>query len=96
MYCRFSLPKSYTPLLSPQSSLRRQPVHQSRKGNRLPDMVQAADPGHQAFQAQAEPGVRDAAVAAQVQIPFQGFLWEVMFLCGSAEPPGRPRAGSRR
>jgi membrane associated rhomboid family serine protease len=42
------------------------------------DVVEAADPGDRALDAHAEAAVRDAAVAAQVQVPLEGFLGQLM------------------
>ena len=41
-------------------------------------MVEAADPGHRALDAHAEAAVRDRAVAAEVEVPLEGFEREVV------------------
>ena len=41
-------------------------------------MFDAAHPGDGSFDAHAEAGVRDAAVAAEVEVPFEGFLRQVV------------------
>ena len=41
-------------------------------------MVEAAEPSHHPFQTQPEAAVGHAAVAAEVQVPFQGFPGQVM------------------
>src|SRR5436309_2475435 len=43
-------------------------------------MLEAADPADEALDAHAEAAVGDAAVAAQVEIPLEGFLREVVLL----------------
>jgi hypothetical protein len=47
-------------------------VEGSGEGDGLADMVQAADPGYDSFDAHAEAGVGDAAVFAQVEVPLEG------------------------
>ena len=42
-------------------------------------MLSSANPGDGALQAQAEAGVRHAAVAAQVEIPLERFLGQIVF-----------------
>src|SRR5690242_21673450 len=49
-------------------------VEHARERNRLPHVLQAADPRHRALNAHTEPAVRHAAVLAQVEIPFESFL----------------------
>src|SRR5215471_331238 len=44
------------------------------EGNGFPHVLQRADPGDRPLNAHAEPGVRHAAVLAQVQVPLEGFL----------------------
>jgi hypothetical protein len=41
-------------------------------------VVQAADPGYCSFYAHAEAAVGDAAVAAQVEIPLEGFEGKIV------------------
>src|ERR1700761_2079003 len=53
-------------------------VQGASEGDSFADVVQAADPGDDAFDAHAEAGVRHAAVAAQVEIPVEGFQWQVV------------------
>lgn len=43
-------------------------------------MVQAAEPGQGAFDAQAEAGVGDGAVAAEVEVPFVRLRVQLFFL----------------
>ena len=45
------------------------PIQQTGKGNSLPDMMQAAEPGYHALDAHAKPRVRHAAVLPQVEVP---------------------------
>ncbi len=49
------------------------------KGIDFADVLGSANPGDGAFQTQAEAGVRHAAVAAQVEIPLEGFLGQIVF-----------------
>ena len=55
--------------------LRINPVEHSREGDDFADMLGARNPGDGAFEAEAKAGVRDAAIAAEVQIPLEGFDW---------------------
>src|SRR5690242_998812 len=48
--------------------------------NRLPHMLQPAHPGHEALDAHAESGVRNAAVLPKVEIPFKRLARKVVFL----------------
>ena len=52
---------------------RTQAIQGSREGDRFADMVQTTDPSHGSFDSKAEAGMRDAAVAAKIQEPFEGF-----------------------
>ena len=58
--------------------LRPQPIQHPRKRNSLADVFDAGHPGGAAFDAHAEAGVRDAAVAAEVEVPFEGRLVEAV------------------
>src|SRR5208282_5503782 len=49
------------------------PIERPRERDRLPHVLQAADPGHHALNAHAEARVRNRAVAAQIQIPGESF-----------------------
>src|SRR5688500_8659505 len=60
--------------VEPFFSLWFQPVQQSRERYRLSDVRELADPGDGAFEADAEAGMRDGTVAADVQVPLEGFL----------------------
>src|SRR6266852_3144150 len=59
-------------------ALRIYPVNHPWEGDDFADVLCATDPSHGALQAQAEAGVRDAAVAAQVQIPLEGLYRQVV------------------
>ena len=50
------------------------------KRNRLPYVVEAADPRDGAFDAHAKARVRHAAVAAQVEVPLEGLLGQLVVL----------------
>jgi hypothetical protein len=43
-------------------------------------VVQFADPSDDALDPHAEPGVRDRAVLAQVEVPVEGFFGELVLL----------------
>ena len=58
---------------SPGISLRINPIQRPREGNRLADVVEAADPGCDSLDAHAEAAVLDGAVLAQVEVPLEGF-----------------------
>src|SRR4051812_3840807 len=55
-----------------------QPVQHARERDRLAEVLDAADPGDAPFDAHADPAVRDRAVFAQVEIPVEGFLGELV------------------
>src|SRR5262245_51116886 len=57
-----------------------QPVEHPRIRDRLPDMLEFADPAHDAFHAHAETAVRYRAVAAQIEIPLECVLRQVVLL----------------
>src|SRR5512144_2573832 len=59
-------------------SSRPQPLQHPRKRNRLPHVGQAADPGDDALEAHAEAGVGYRAVAAEIEIPAERLLGEVV------------------
>src|SRR5215204_2697279 len=56
------------------------PVKHSRIGNRLTDVLETADPAHAAFDAHAETAMGHRAVAAQIEIPLEGLLGQIVFL----------------
>ena len=56
------------------------PVDEAGEGDGLPNVVEAAEPGHQALDAHPEAAVGHAAVAPEVQVPLQGLLGQVMLL----------------
>ena len=53
-------------------------MQRPREGDGLPYVVEAADPGYGALDAHAETAVGDAAVAAEVQVPLEGCLGELV------------------
>jgi hypothetical protein len=65
------LPKaSEIPKRTPkQSELRIDALEGAREGDRLADVVDAADPGHGPFQAQPETAVWERTIAPEIQIP---------------------------
>ena len=71
----------YTLEWPPQFSvarLRPNPIKHAREWNRFPDVLDAAHPRGAAFNAHAESCVRHAAVAAQVEIPLERLLRQLM------------------
>src|SRR5271157_2440754 len=57
-----------------------QPIQHAWKRNRLPYVLQPADPGHYALDAHAEAAVGDVAVASQVEVPLEVLAREVLLL----------------
>lgn len=47
-----------------------------REGNRLPQMINPADPGHSALEAQPKARVRDRPVAPQIDVPLERLAWQ--------------------
>ncbi len=62
-----------------QDGLRINAIDHPWEGDDLADVLSTANPRHRAFQAQAEAGVRHAAIAAQVEIPLERFFGQVVF-----------------
>src|SRR5450432_833450 len=60
--------------------LRVYPINHARKGYHFPDVLCAANPGYSALQAQAKAGVGHATVAAEVQIPLEWLLGQLVFV----------------
>src|SRR5207253_343181 len=58
--------------------LRPQAIKHPRKRNRLAHVLDAAHPRGATLDAHAESGVRYAAVATQVEIPFKSFLGQLV------------------
>src|SRR5690242_11058055 len=56
--------------------LRSQPVHQPRKRDHLAHVLDPADPCDRALQPEPEAGMREGAVAAQVEVPLVGLAIE--------------------
>src|SRR5688572_14872630 len=56
------------------------PIQHSRIRNRLAEMLEAADPAHHTLDAHAEPAVRHAAVAAEIEVPLERFLRQFVFV----------------
>src|SRR6185503_12164594 len=57
-----------------------QPVKHPRIRNRLAHVFELADPRYDALDAHAEAAMRHGAVAAQIEIPLEGLLRQVVFL----------------
>src|ERR1035437_5832466 len=62
----------------PLLRLRVDAVQAAGKGDGLADVVEGADPGDHSFNAHAEAGVGDRAVAAQVEVPLEGFFGQLV------------------
>ena len=60
--------------------LRIQTIEHSRKRNGLAHVLESADPGDRPLDAHAEAAVRHAAVAPQVEVPFERVLRQVVLL----------------
>src|SRR5258708_3974788 len=60
-------------------SLRINAIQHPRKRDRLPQMLQAADPRDDALDTHAEAGMRHAAVLAQIQVPLERFSGKFVF-----------------
>ena len=60
--------------------LRVDPVEHARIRNRLAQVLEATDPGDHALDAHAEAAMRHGAEAAQVEVPLEGFLRQLVFL----------------
>ena len=56
-----------------------QPMQHPGERDRLPHMLQTANPGHGSLDAHAKAAVGHAAVFAQIQIPLEGFFGQAMF-----------------
>src|SRR4051812_15554475 len=57
-----------------------QPVQHPRRGNRLPQVPEPTYPRRGPSDAQANPAVRDAAEAAQIEIPLERFARELVLV----------------
>src|ERR1700676_616423 len=63
-----------------EQRLRINPVNHAREGNNLAHVLSSANPSHDALEPHAEAGMRHAAIAAQIQVPLEGFLRQFLFL----------------
>lgn len=52
------------PIVRHPQNLKLRAAYRSRKGDHVPDILHACDVAHQALEAETEPGVRDAPIAA--------------------------------
>src|SRR3984885_16213632 len=55
-------------------------MQHARKWDRLAHVLQAADPSDSALDAHAETRVRNAAVFAEIKIPLEGFLRQIVLV----------------
>src|SRR5688572_31044034 len=65
--------------LFPYTTLFRSVKH-PRKRDRLPQVLDTADPGDDALDAHAEPGVGHGAVFPQIDVPAEGLFRQVVFV----------------
>ena len=75
--------RAFAARLKPRTTthtLRIQPIQHARIGNRLAHVLEPADPRDDALDAHAEAAVRHRAVAAQIEIPLERFLRQVVLL----------------
>ena len=80
-----------------RNSLWVQPVQHARERNRLPHVLQPADPGHGAFDSHAETAVGHAAEFAQVKVPLESLFGKAVFAeCAAPADRRTPCAASRR
>src|SRR5512147_1926323 len=68
----------FFPSTSGFPGLRRQPVEEARERDGFADVLETADPGDRALEANAETGMRDRAVTAEVEIPAERLLGELV------------------
>ncbi len=64
--------------LSVVSSSGVHPVEHPGEGDGFADMINAANPGHDALHAHSETGVGHASILAQVKIPLESFSGEMV------------------
>jgi hypothetical protein len=55
-------------------------MQRPREWNRLPYVIQPADPRYRPFNPHAEPRVWHAAVTPQIKVPLEGFPGELVFI----------------
>ena len=67
-----------------------------RVRNRLAQVLEAADPGDHPLDAHAEAAVRHGAVAAQVEVPLERFLRQVVLLDARDQQVEVARCARRR
>ena len=67
------------------AGLRVNAVQGAGEGDSLSYVIQAANPGNGALDAQAKTAMWHAAVAAQVQVPLEGFFGKVMLFDAAVE-----------
>ena len=61
-------------------ALRIQAIEHPRVRNRFPHVFEFADPGDDAFDAHTESAVRHRAVTAQIEVPLERFLRQIVLL----------------
>jgi len=66
-------------------SLGAETVERSRKWNGFPHVMEAAQPGHRAFNAEPKSRVFKGAIAAQVKVPLKGRFRELVLLNARAQ-----------
>lgn len=60
--------------------LRIHPLDRPWEGDRLTDMLDAAQPGRDALHTHAEAGMWNGAILAEFQIPLEGFLGQILIV----------------
>src|SRR6266849_6852605 len=65
-------------ILIPKRRLRIYPVQHARERNHFANVLCPANPGYGALQAQTEARMRDAAVAAKIEIPLKSVFGEIV------------------
>src|SRR6266853_5791728 len=70
----------FMPMLTRAWLLGPRPIKHARESDGFADVLQAAHPGDETLDAHAESGVRNRAVAAEIEIPIEGFGRQIMVL----------------
>src|SRR5271168_1618408 len=71
-FLRHGVPSGFKTLWEcPRGTSRIYALEHAREWNHLADVRGSANPGHRAFEAQPETGMRHRAVAPQVQVPLE-------------------------
>jgi hypothetical protein len=60
------------------------PMQGTRKWNRLPHVIQPANPRHGPLDSHAKAGMRHAAIPPQIEVPLEGLARQLMFVNAGA------------